>query len=318
MSNLRTWRDLTIIVSSYNCAKYLPCTLNSIFAQTVLPKEVIVVDDAATDNSNDIIRQYQQKHNNIQLISNDINRGVIFTVNRGFNIAQTKYVMSLAADDWILPTFIEESMEIMTRYPQAGLCSTGSLIAIENKNNALKLASMPRPLKTAGYISPEEATRKLIRYDSWFMGNSVIMNLDMLLQLGSYRENLTSFSDNFLYRQLSLKYGCCFIPKPLSVWRIRELGYSQSTCRSIAQLTNIMLNYSDLMEHQFADLFPPIMVKKELKRWSFKLSKILINYQTESHAKKIINKFMACILFAYMRPFDVGPFIARKITPGIR
>lgn len=309
--------ELTIIVSSYNCAKFLPNTLNSIFAQTWIPKHVIVIDDASPDNSNQIVREYQKRYSNITLICNDGNKGVNPTVNRGFNTADTKYVMSLAADDWILPTFVEESLTLLNRYPDAGMCSTGSFIAIEDSNQITQPASMPIPLKTAGYLSPTQAWKKLFKLDSWYMGNSVIMNREMLLQLGGYNNELYSFADNFLYRQLSLKHGCCFIPTPLSVWRIRGHGYSQTDCRSLERMVNIMSLYKDSMYH-YNSLFTSPMIEREMKRWSFKINKLLINMDNKSLARRLSNKALTYFLFAYIRPFDLLPFIVRKATPGMR
>jgi glycosyltransferase involved in cell wall biosynthesis len=306
--------ELTIIIPSYNCAKYLPRTLDSIFSQTMLPHEVWVIDDASPDNSNDIVRDYQTKHSSIKLFLNDINKGVNATVNSGFNTVATKYVMSLAADDWILPTFIEKSMALLGQYPQAGLCSSGSLIAIESKNNLLKPAIMPKPLKTPGYISPDAAVKNLLKYDSWFMGNAMIMNAEMVREFYGYRDELRSFSDNFLYRQISLKYGCCFIPESLSVWCLREQSYSQSTCRNLSQLANIMANYINLMEQQYKDLFTKKIVDREIKRWSFRLSRALITSKSPNFIKSIPNKIMACLLFAYFRPYDVWPTLERKLT----
>ncbi len=310
--------NLTIIIPSYNCARYLPCTLDSILKQSVQPKEILIIDDATTDNSNTIVKTYQQQHKHIRLISNEQNKGVIYTVNLGFRTATTKYVMSLAADDWILPSFIEKSMQLLERYPQAGLCSTGSLIAIENRNNILKLASMPKPLRSPGYITPSQACKYLLKLDSWFMGNSVIMNREMLLEFGGYRDELKSFTDNFLYRLLSLKHGCCFISESLSVWRIRSQSFSQSHCDSINHLVNILETYNKLMTGEFADLFPVNMVSRELKRWQFKISKMLASNYAGSIFSKLFYGIMSCALFAYFRPFDVWPFIVRKTTPGTR
>lgn len=306
--------ELTIIIPSYNCAQYLPRTLDSILAQTMLPHEVWVIDDASPDNSNNIIRSYQTKNNSIKLLLNNVNKGVNATVNSGFNDVKTKYVMSLAADDWILPTFIEKSMVLLTKHPTAGLCSSGSLIAIESKNNLLKPAIMPKPLKNPGYISPELAIKNLLKYDSWFMGNAMIMNAEMVREFGGYRDELRSFSDNFLYRQISLKYGCCFIPESLSVWCLREQSYSQSTCRNLSQLANIMSNYIQLMEKPYKDLFTKQIIDREIKRWSFRLSRALVTSNSPNFIKNLVSKTMACLLFAYFRPYDIWPTLERKLT----
>ncbi len=60
---------VSVIIPCFNTAKYLPETLDSLFAQTSQDFEVIAVDDGSTDNTLDVLNRYKEKHANLTVIS---------------------------------------------------------------------------------------------------------------------------------------------------------------------------------------------------------------------------------------------------------
>ena len=86
----------SIIIPNYNNAEWLSKSINSILEQTFTNYEIIIVDDCSTDNSIDIIKQY----NNIKLIQckeKAFNGG---SRNLGIKKAQGTYILFLDSDDW--------------------------------------------------------------------------------------------------------------------------------------------------------------------------------------------------------------------------
>ncbi len=314
MQNSNLGQDLSIVIPVYNGAHYIVQSLGSVLAQTVQPKEIVILDDGSTDNIAEVVAEFQKKFDHIRFLKNTENKGVNFTVNRGMREVSTKYIMSFAVDDWLLPTFVEESMGLLQQYPHAGMCSTNSLVCLADKNNKFKAASLTKPINKPGFINQAKAQQQLLRHGSWFMGNAAILNRQHALEFGGYRTELGSFSDNFLYRQLALKYGCCFSPKKLSVWCIRYQSYSQSTYRDSAKTATIMVNYINIMENEYPDLFPQQMIAKELKRWTFITARTLAQTNRRSHLSKFSNALLSSLLFVYFRPFDIIPTLVRKST----
>ena len=87
--------------AAYNHAQYLPGCLNSLLQQSVQLLEIIVIDDASTDNSVAIIEEFAAKHPVIRVVKNERNRGVVHNMNEGWKQALGEYIYYAAADDLV-------------------------------------------------------------------------------------------------------------------------------------------------------------------------------------------------------------------------
>src|SRR3954468_19523305 len=114
--------DLSVFLANYNHARYLPRALDAVLSQSVRPREVIVLDDASTDDSPRILSEYAQQHDNVRVVRNDRNRGVVANYNRGIAMAQGKYLFLAAVDDYVVPGFFEKALAQLEANPQAGMC----------------------------------------------------------------------------------------------------------------------------------------------------------------------------------------------------
>lgn len=100
--------ELSIIVPVYNVEKYLPVCLDSIINQTYGNWELIIVDDASTDKSPNIITDYASRSNKIVPIYLENNTGVGNARNKGIEIAKGRYIGFVDADDWIDQNFYKK------------------------------------------------------------------------------------------------------------------------------------------------------------------------------------------------------------------
>ena len=130
-----------IVIPAHNEANFIDLTLDSIVKQTILPKQVVVVNDNSTDNTADIIKEYSKKYSFIQLVNNqsDINHlpgsKVINAFYKGFNLLDSEYEFIVKLDaDIILPT---NYFEIVSRHfnknSKTGMC--GGFAYIKKGNN---------------------------------------------------------------------------------------------------------------------------------------------------------------------------------------
>jgi len=123
---------ISVIVPCYNQAQYLPATLDSVFAQTYLNWECIIVNDGSTDNTEGIAKQYCQIDNRFKYLSKD-NGGLSSARNAGINNSLGEFILPLDSDDLIAPQYIEKALEYFHNSPTTKLVyCKAQLFGIDN------------------------------------------------------------------------------------------------------------------------------------------------------------------------------------------
>ncbi len=108
---------VSVIVPNYNHALFLEERLTSIFNQTFQDFEVILLDDASTDNSVSILETYSQHPNFSKLIINENNSGSPFKQwKKGIELAKGKYIWIAESDDTCDLNFLEEQVKALQQY----------------------------------------------------------------------------------------------------------------------------------------------------------------------------------------------------------
>ncbi|HEX6066932.1 MAG TPA: glycosyltransferase [Longimicrobiales bacterium] len=111
---------VSFVVLSYNYARFIGDTIRSILAQEgEYPFEIIVVDDASTDNSHEVITSFSDAR--IRYFRHDRNQGHAATVTDGLREAQGKYVARVDSDDRYRPQFLQETIPILEAEAGVGL-----------------------------------------------------------------------------------------------------------------------------------------------------------------------------------------------------
>ncbi|MBL3547349.1 glycosyltransferase family 2 protein [Chryseobacterium sp. KMC2] len=106
--------DTSILLATYNSSYFLRAQLNSLYEQTDLNWELIVRDDGSTDNTIEIIREYQQKYNNIKILEdNEKGLGAMNSFMRLLEKTKSEYYFFCDHDDVWLPHKIEVSKNAM-------------------------------------------------------------------------------------------------------------------------------------------------------------------------------------------------------------
>jgi glycosyltransferase involved in cell wall biosynthesis len=118
-------------MTAYNMEQYIDKAIESCLNQTYKDIELIIVEDCSTDNTLDIIKSYKEKDDRIVLMKHDVNKGAGWGRRNGINMAVGDYFITVDADDWLSPTFIES---LVTRAMQSGADVVSGGITIERGN----------------------------------------------------------------------------------------------------------------------------------------------------------------------------------------
>jgi len=217
---------ISVVMSVYNTGKYLCQSIESILNQTFTDFEFIIIDDKSTDDSLQIIKEYQTKDKRIKVIENSLNNH-IRAINIGLEAAKGKYIARMDADDVAFPnkldiqyTYLEQNLNVflvgseMSWIDESGKPLNHFEAEIMNRNDIVKRLEKGTP-----FGQPTIMFRNTKKY--WYREKAKFCeDYDFYLQLiyaGEIMEKLqqpllycrinlnSESSNNFFYQRLFFK-----------------------------------------------------------------------------------------------------------------
>lgn len=186
---------ISIVTPSYNRAESLQRAVASVLAQTLGDFELIVVDDASTDGSADVVRRFQDPR--IRLHRFDIRRGANPARNQGIGMARAEVVTFLDSDDEFLPHRLQRTVEIMCQDRRSDVllssfhtCKRGRLVASMNPD--VRLAA-------------DELEHSLMAHAVVIAGSAITVRRELLTRCGGFAGHLGRMQD----RELLLNIARC-------------------------------------------------------------------------------------------------------------
>lgn len=259
---------ISVFISNYNHAPFLRMALDALLAQSTPPSRIYLVDDASTDSSASVIKEYAARYpDTIVAKFQSSNQGCIENINTWLATDDSEFIFIAAADDTVYPTLFEESLALLTQYPVAGVCSAVSRLMDKNGTDLGRIRSW-NPLRQPGYISPADAARFLEMHDSWFIGTTTVFRGAALRAIG-LDAILGGFADGFACRVLALQSGACFIPRELACWRKMRTGMAAQDVAVPSSVHRIADRAMELMRRRYRHLFSERHTQRWYRRWIF-------------------------------------------------
>lgn len=135
---------ITVIIPIYNVGIYLKECIESVIEQTFKAVEIICIDDASTDNAQNILEYYKNIDGRLSILKNNVNRGLSYTRNRGLGIAKGDYIYFLDADDKIKSNMLENLYNIAESETLDGIFFDGEVLfeneLLKAKNSSYLIA----------------------------------------------------------------------------------------------------------------------------------------------------------------------------------
>ncbi len=111
---------VTVVIPVFNRARFIPKALDSVLRGTLQNFEIIVVDNASTDDTVDVVEEYTRKDSRIILLKNDVNV-IAKALNVGVKAARGRYIAQLDSDDEYVPNTLQDMVDHLESHPKAGL-----------------------------------------------------------------------------------------------------------------------------------------------------------------------------------------------------
>jgi glycosyltransferase involved in cell wall biosynthesis len=217
---------VSIIVPNYNYARFLGQRLGSIETQTYRDFEVILLDDASTDESVEVLEQFARRHQ-WPLICNERNSGNVFKQwNKGIRLAKGQYVWMAEADDYADKRFLEIMVGRLEQHPQCGLAYCNSF----RVDGADRIVEMVRPTMydidlgrwQHDFVNSgqEECVRYLLRENTIPNASAVVFKRELYDVVGGADENFGLSADWKFWASLLRISDIAFVAEPLNYFRV--------------------------------------------------------------------------------------------------
>jgi glycosyltransferase involved in cell wall biosynthesis len=183
---------VSVIIPCFRQAQFLPDAIDSVEVQTYARHEILVVDDGSPDQTAEVVRRYPAVRYLRQR-----NRGLAGARNTGIHCSRGAYLVFLDADDRLLPTHFERSLEGFERRPDAAIvCGDYRLFGVDDGGGHVHMCD-PTPdhygtLLRTNFIGPP---------------HPAMFRRDVVFEVGMFREELKACEDLDLYLRIARRYA---------------------------------------------------------------------------------------------------------------
>ena len=205
---------ISVLVTCYNHAPFIAKALNSVMSQDFNSLEIIVLDDASRDSSQEVIKKATDGRTNVRLVCHQQNQGIMATFNEGLRLARGEHMAVLDGDDyWADPTKLSRQDRFLEEHPDYVLVGSG-ILQIDRGGGEL--------YKTSNLCTDEEI-RKFMLIENPLGHSSVLYRRQAAISAGGYaglRVNL----DYELWLKLGLKGKLANLSEYSTVHRLTGLN----------------------------------------------------------------------------------------------
>jgi len=208
---------VSVLMTVYNAGRYLEPAVRSIMQQSFTNWEMIIVDDASTDESVQTVQRLQQEDPRIRLILNTANKGQTPCLNQGLSEARARWIARQDADDLSHPLRLTKQYELVTTQDKLVLVGSAGRI-IDGDDRLCGLADVP--LMPAA-ISRASAFVNPVLHTAAFFCRSTAASL------GNYDESFRIAQDYDLWCRMLSKGRAMNLPQRLVAYRHLETSISK-------------------------------------------------------------------------------------------
>jgi len=206
---------VSVVVTTYNGSRYIGETIDAILAQSFTDFELLIIDDASTDDTVAIVEDYTDPR--IRLVRNPENLGISRTRNRGIELARGDYLAANDHDDLSLPERLACQVAYLDAHPKVVLLGTGTRVL---ENGVI-----------SDYVPP--ITQPHVMHWALYT-RSRLVHSSICLRVGTLRKHQIRYRPEFRYAEdFELFHRCAQVGQVVSLPRrlaiYREYGHNNSS-----------------------------------------------------------------------------------------
>jgi len=252
--------EVSVIIPVYNHDQFIEEAIQSVLIQTFQDFEIIIINDASTDNTSIEIAKFNDPR--IKVYNLEKNSGISFSMNYGINHSIGKYIAHLNADDVFLPEKLKKQIDFLKENPNFAAVFTNVEVITESGD----LFSDESHFYHNIFNQPNRNKYEWLNY-FFYKGNclchpSVIIHRKCLEECGFYDLRFHCMQDVETWVRLVKKYDIHIIQEKLTKFRVFNKGNSTKELAGqimyVWEFTKILEHYLDISVEQLEKIFPDI------------------------------------------------------------
>lgn len=243
---------VSVVLPSYNHARYVEQALTSVLAQTCAPDEILLVDDGSADGTADIAERFAPR---VTVVRRE-HAGIAPTYNACVELARNPWLAFVETDDALEPDYLEAALGFAAGHPEVAWVSTARRV--------IDTAGMPTgEIQRKRSPGPYFTTGSLLRRDlGW--ASTPLVRRDALLDVGPF-DGRTYGVDTDMALRFSLRHGMGFLDRPLYLYRRHAANTSVSALRNARAVLQILETFR--AEHPEAALRYRARLRRAVARY---------------------------------------------------
>ena len=197
---------VSVVIPTYNYARYLDEAIESVLSQTFTDFELIIVDNASTDNTDAVVEKYLSD-SRVSYYKNETDIGLGKNFDKALSYARGEYIKFLNADDKFHPELLEKFVRVMEENPGVSLVTCNQEIFGSKTGDFILPFSNLQPGKKILFES--------LKTHNWIGGPTSVMIRQSNLKLGGYRTDLNFVVDWEMWARQLLAGDCYIVPDKL-------------------------------------------------------------------------------------------------------
>ncbi len=270
---------VSICIPVYNGELFINKTIESVLAQSYQNIELVILDNASTDKTEEIVSIY--KNNLIRYIRNPENIGLMANWNKALKEAKGEYIKLLPADDIIHKNCVEEQVKVFQEFQDQNLvivCCSRNIIDVDGR-----ILTSRRFSGAKGVISGLKSIKRIVRSGTNPLGEpgAILFKKEIITKSGQFVDDFPYVIDLNLWVKM-LAYGNLYvISDSLCDFRVSRQSESVNTRHSHGYDFSRFINSLDMNKYQLTSFDIRIgtincQLLEVLRRLFYRLSKILV------------------------------------------
>jgi len=222
---------VSVCIPTYNGENYIQSAIESVLAQSYSEFELIVIDDASTDRTQEIVKGFNDKR--IRFFRNKKNIGMVPNWNLCLDNANGDYIKILCHDDILKENCIEACVNVFKKYRDVSIVFSSTKIL----DNQGKTIIRRRPYRSDTHLNGLETARKSFRSKNLYgEPSNVMFKRASMIAVGHFEERLCYSIDWYYWIMLSLVGNAFYIDQDLASFRVSQTSATNSLMKRKAVL----------------------------------------------------------------------------------